>query len=187
MRPVSLSRPSRLVRARPARRLARRLAVAACAVAGTCLFPTATAQSGEPEARISHISGEPVPRFASLRYGEVNGRAGPSEEHPILWQYRRQDLPVLIVKESIDWRRVRDPDGDEVWVHARMLDGTRTGLIRIDTPLRDGPRSDAPVAARLEAGLVVKLGDCLRHWCDVRVEGRRGWAIREAVWGAREE
>lgn len=159
---------------------------------GLALSPgsPAAAQSNPsdlPEARLSHITGEPVPRFASLRYSEVNGRAGPSQNHPILWQYRRQDLPVLIVKESIDWRRVRDPDGDEVWVHARMLEANRTGLIRIDTPMREGPRSDAPVAARLEAGLVVKLGDCLRHWCDVRVQGRRGWAIREAVWGAREE
>ena len=85
-------------------------------------------QSGAAKVEISHFSGKPVPRFENFRFAAVNGREGPSESHRILWRYERAGLPVLIVKESRNWRRVRDPDGDEVWVHARMLAPDRRAL-----------------------------------------------------------
>src|SRR5574339_414312 len=60
------------------------------------------------EARVSDFSGLPVPRYSSLRYDKVNGRAGPSLDYPIAWTYERQGLPVVIVRESEEWRKIRD-------------------------------------------------------------------------------
>jgi len=67
----------------------------------------------------------PLPRFASLRTEEVNLRTGPGERYPIEWVLTRKDMPVEIVDEHENWRRVRDWQGTEGWVHQRMVSGRR--------------------------------------------------------------
>ncbi len=79
--------------------------------------------------KVSRFSGKPLPRFESLRYSAVHGRRGPDLDHPIVWRYEREGLPMLIVRETHGWRRVRDPDGDEVWMQARMLSEAPTAMV----------------------------------------------------------
>jgi hypothetical protein len=50
-----------------------------------------------------------VPYWAALRAGEVNMRVGPSEDFPIEWVYRRQGLPVKVLRVMQGWRLVEDP------------------------------------------------------------------------------
>ena len=95
-------------------------------VVGLGVFASEARQQAET-IKISRFSGKPLPRFESLRYSAVHGRQGPNLDHPILWRYEREGLPMLVVRETHGWRRVRDPDGDEVWMQARMLSATRTG------------------------------------------------------------
>ena len=80
------------------------------------------------EPRLSDFSGLPVPRYASLRFDEVNGRSGPSLDYPVKWTYERAGLPVVVIRESNEWRKVRDPMGDEVWVNASQLAEQRTAI-----------------------------------------------------------
>src|SRR5579871_2902585 len=118
-----------------------RLRLAACILAaqicGALSLPQALAQqpntdqafAGSLEAyagsggdvRISDFSGQPVPRYASLKSDKVNGRSGPSSDYPVEWTYQRLGLPVVVVRESQDWRKIRDPQGDEVWVKKSLL------------------------------------------------------------------
>src|SRR5438876_886029 len=72
----------------------------------------------------------PVPRFVSLRSEQVNVRTGPGERYPIEWVFTRRDLPVEIVAEFENWRKIRDSEGSEGWVHQRMLAGRRSVLVR---------------------------------------------------------
>ena len=53
-------------------------------------------------------SGLPIPRFVSLKAEKVNVRRGPSSDHPVAWVFQRKGLPVEIVAEFENWRRVRD-------------------------------------------------------------------------------
>ena len=133
--------------------------------------------------RVSQFSGKSVPRFETLRYSEVNGRAGPSLDHPVRWRYQREGLPVLIVKESQDWRRVRDPDGEEVWMHARMLRAGKTGMTRSEVKLYQTASATSQPIAKLETGVMVTLLDTSGQWIRVSVEGHRGWAMQSAFWG----
>ena len=132
---------------------------------------------------VSHFSGKPVPRYESLRYSAVHGRQGPSLDHPILWRYERQGLPVLVVRETNGWRRVRDQDGDEVWVQARMLTELRTVLLVDDQLLRRQPSSESPARAKLTRGVVAELHGCQTLWCELIVDRRRGWVEKSALWG----
>ena len=50
----------------------------------------------------------PVPRFVSLKSDKVNVRRGPSTDQAIVWVFSRAGLPVEVISESDNWRRVRD-------------------------------------------------------------------------------
>lgn len=137
-----------------------------------------------PTARISEFSGLPVPRYSSLRYDKVNGRSGPSLDYPVSWTYERLGLPVVIVRESQEWRKIRDPAGDEVWVHRRMLAGERTAITTARGAMYRDPDVHAGALATYQPGAVVSLGECGEDWCRVEAEGRKGWAPRQQLWGA---
>ena len=134
--------------------------------------------------RISDFSGKPVPRYASLKYDEVNGRAGPGTDYPKKWVYRRQGLPVMVIRESRDWAKIRDPQGDEAWVHQRLLAARRTGITASALLLSQRPFPDAPPVAQVAMGVVIDIADCEGDWCRAAINGYRGWAPRDSVWGA---
>lgn len=136
------------------------------------------------EARVSDFSGQPVPRYASLKFDEVNGRAGPSPDYPVRWKYERAGLPVIIVRESKDWRMIRDPMGDEVWINHSQLTAQRTAIAMDAGVMYREPRTDAGLVAKFGAGAVVALGDCGNLWCRVEADDRKGWVKRDALWGA---
>lgn len=129
------------------------------------------------------FSGLPVPRFVSLRYDEAIGRSGPSGDHPMLWVYRRAGLPLEIVQETPDWRKVRDPDGVEVWMHRRLLSGRRSVWAVEAADLRARPENDSSLIARIEPGARLWLERCRSEWCRMEADGRRGWARADAFWG----
>jgi SH3-like domain-containing protein len=156
----------------------KRIVVTAAIVAVAALAPVCRADAVETQARL------PVPRFVSLRSDKVNLRTGPGDRYPIEWVLTRKDMPVQIVAEFEHWRRIRDFEGTEGWVHERMLDGKRdivvTGAVR---PLRRQPVANAAVVARAEPGVVARLLECQGPWCRVDAGEATGWMRRDEIWG----
>ena len=68
-------------------------------------------------------SGLPLPRFVSLKARRVNLRIGPSRDYAVNWLYTRSGIPMEIIQEYDHWRRVRDLDGTEGWIHKSLLTG----------------------------------------------------------------
>lgn len=155
-----------------------------CALALT-FSPASSAQEEAPTVRVSQFSGEPVPRFASLRFSAVHGRQGPSLDHAILWRYEAEGMPVLVIRETHGWRRVRDKDGDEVWVQARMLSDTRTAMTTKETTLYRHADSESEGRALIKAGVILDIETCQSGWCNVKVGKRKGWIPETALWGTR--
>src|SRR6266446_9067351 len=79
-------------------------------------------------------SGLPVPRFVSLKSDKVNVHIGPAKNYEVKWVYQRAGLPVEIVAEFENWRRIRDSDGTEGWVYHSLLSGKRTGMVIAKDP-----------------------------------------------------
>jgi SH3-like domain-containing protein len=126
----------------------------------------------------------PALRFVSLAAAGAHGRHGPSLEHEIDWIYQRTGLPLQVTAESGPWRRVRDPGGDQVWMHVRNLDQRRTAYLLTEAPLRRAAREDAAPIAVLGAGVVAPLTGCEGDWRRLAVGGRVGWVKQDALWGA---
>jgi SH3-like domain-containing protein len=144
-------------------------------------FGQADAQAEVRE--VSRFSGKVLPRFESLRYSAVHGRQGPHLDHEILWRYERARLPMLIVRETHGWRRVRDPDGDEVWMQARMLSNDRTVVTTMDVELRRKPEAGARAKAKLKANVIAELQTCENGWCKVEIDRKSGWVPEASLWG----
>jgi len=145
--------------------------------AAACLGAPALAQA------CNTPSGHPVPRFVSLKSSEANGRAGPSLAHPVRWAYRRAGLPVQVVAESGAWRRIRDPGGEEVWMHGPLLSGRRSVWTLEAVWLHARPDAQSPQIALAEPGAVLWLERCRSGWCRLEASGYRGWARADAFWG----
>ncbi len=149
-------------------------------------FPALLPVAAESPAdvQISRFSGKPVPRFETLKHEKVNGRKGPSEEYQVQWEYALRGLPVLIVKESGDWRYVRDPAGDEVWIKNTQLADRKTALTTDAFVLKAGRAKDSDGVANVPAGALVELGTCDETMCQITAGSFRGWAPRAHLWGA---
>ena len=122
------------------------------------------------------MSGFCVPRWVSLKRGEVYARKGPGGDYPALWVYRVKGLPVQVVAETTDWRRICDPDGGAAWVHRSMVDGRRTVMALGATPI---PLLRTPGAGAAETGLLngralAGLRACQGAWCKVKAGGVTG-------------
>lgn len=143
---------------------------------------------GAPAAERSTPSGLPVPRYVTLKFGQVNARAGPGDDHRLLWVYRVRGLPVQVVAETSEWRRVCDPMGGLVWVHKRTTDGRRAviNMTRAPVTLFRKPKGTAKPAAFLNSRAVAALDRCDKGWCKVSVDGRAGWVREGALWGTAE-
>ena len=131
-------------------------------------------------------SGLPVPRYVSLKFDSVNARAGPSDDHRLLWVFHTRGLPVQVVAETAEWRRICDPDGGLSWVHRRTTDGRRPVMrtkAGADADPPGGPRPSAPVAAYLAPRAMAALDYCKKDWCKMRVDHASGWAGRQRVLG----
>ncbi len=130
-------------------------------------------------------SGLPVPRYVSLKFGVVNARGGPGDDYKLLWVYHVRDLPVQVVAETEDWRRVCDPDGQIAWVHRRTVAERRTVLLQRgqDLLLRKRPDPAAAASATLVSHALADLELCQAGWCRLRVGHAGGWAPANLLWG----
>lgn len=131
-------------------------------------------------------SGLPVPRYVSLKFGKVNGRQGPTLQHNVLWQYQRKGLPLIVVAETDNWRKVRDNNGEESWVRRVALSGVRTVLTKQEIDLRARASEGARITAVAQGNVLLSLGDCNdQNWCRVKSQdGYKGWVQRQYLWGA---
>jgi SH3-like domain-containing protein len=140
------------------------------------------AASGAP--RIGAFSGQPLPRFVSVKSSTANARRGPSLTHRIDWVFRHPGLPVIVTAEYGHWRRVSDRDGLGGWIHYALLSGVRTVIVDVDmADLRRRPDRDAPIVARLERGAIARLGECIDGWCALSAGRHDGWTEEAALWG----
>lgn len=151
------------------------------------LLAALLAASGMPAlsaARAENAVANKLPRFVSLRSDDINLRVGPGQTYPIEWVLTKKDMPVEIVQEFQNWRRIRLWREQSGWVLDRMVTGERhvivAGAVRT---LYRRPDSQSEVVARAEPGVVAKLIACQGDWCQIQAGGYRGWLERGSVWG----
>jgi len=127
------------------------------------------------------------PYWVSIDQPEARMRTGPSTEFPVKWVYKRKNLPVKVIMKHSVWRKIEDPDGDQGWIHVRLLSPDRSAIV-LDSvaDMRDEPHSGARISWRAEPGVVGHISECEKGWCLFDVSGRRGYVRASQLWGDEE-
>ena len=103
----------------------------------------------------------------------------------------RQHRPLREATE--DERRIRDADGTEGWVNQALLSGERTAVAapwmrgkgkEVYVNMRREAQSGASVVARLEPGVVFRIGECNGDWCRAEAGQASGWVSQGEISGA---
>ena len=151
--------------------------------------PVRAADNAAPSAGPGSQSRLPIPRFVSLKSDKVNVRKGPSTDQAIVWVFARAGLPVEIIAESDNWRRVRDSEGADGWVFHSLLSGRRTALV---SPWSKGKESvtmhvssskSSRAVAQLQSGVIGNVVECDGEWCELTVDGYDGYVEQDKLWG----
>ena len=131
------------------------------------------------------VTGQALPRWASILYDGVKLRVGPGQRYPVDWIYRRPDQPVRVLREFETWRLIEDHEGVKGWVHQSNLTGRRSFMVASERTMRRAAADDAGAVAVLRPGVVGRVRGCAAGaaWCEVRVGEHRGWIAREGLWG----
>lgn len=165
-----------------------------CAVLLVSIMPATSALSQSDALTTGAIprgpSGLPLPRFVSLKSGRVNMRVGPGTQYAVEWLYMKPGLPLEIIQEYDNWRRVRDADGAEGWIFHSLLSGQRMGAIApwlkdkdTTVPLLEKPQDGAVQSAQVEPGAIGEVVTCSGEWCRMKFSRPTGWIRQSSIWG----
>ncbi|MDC0226652.1 SH3 domain-containing protein [Alphaproteobacteria bacterium] len=134
---------------------------------------------------LGSVTGYDIPRFVSLKSNEINLRIGSSTNYPILLQYTIKDMPIEIIEEYDVWRKTKDIEGNEGWIHKNLLKGDRFGLI-IKKNKKSAIIYSKPSGLSIgEIGSlnIVKIKSCLIDWCKINYKKNSGWISKKNLWG----
>jgi SH3-like domain-containing protein len=141
------------------------------------------------EARI--VSGVCPPYYASIKYSKANSHKGPGTQYKVACAYVYPGIPVVITAKYDNWRRIKDPDGDESWIHKSKLSSKRSVIVICENgvALMDGRGERASIIAHVKKNVVMSLLSVRGNWCKVEVQngdnGKRyiGWVENGKVFG----
>lgn len=136
-------------------------------------------------------SGLPLPRFVSIKADRVNMRIGPGTDYAVEWLYQKQGLPLEVIQEYDNWRRVRDSEGAEGWIYQSLLSGKRTAIAspwnKGKSQLMDlkyGPSDNSETIAQVQPSAIGTLKSCNGQWCEISFGETEGWMKQTLLWGA---
>lgn len=131
-----------------------------------------------------------LPRFVSIKSSKMNSRVGPGFDYPVIWHYWRKNMPVEIIEEYDQWRKIRDFDGDISWVYQSLLSGTRNAIVREGAdddknflPILSTPKADSRKISKAEVGAIAKIYKCDGTWCSVGFGKTFGYVLERKLWG----
>lgn len=134
---------------------------------------------------VFNSTGLPIPRFVSLRSDKVFVRTGPALRYPIKWVFQRENLPVEVIQEFDTWRKIRDHEGQEGWIHQSLTQGRRFALVSSEegAMLRRKADDTSKPVALVEPMVIARVEECDGSHCKVSTGGFEGWAQRKFLYG----
>ena len=181
---ISSGPPSGMAALRPGVAIIFALGVFALGVTATLPQARAQEQSVEAAGEVGSETNLSIPRYVSLHASKVRARRGPGLEYRIDWVFQRSGLPVRVIDEYKNWRRIADSDDAGGWVYHALLTGRRMALVTApEVTFRAEPDDTATATALAKQGVVAHLLQCQPDWCRVETRGAKGWLRKTAIWG----
>ena len=122
--------------------------------------------------------------FLTLRNNTTNLRQGPSFDYPIKIFYKKKYLPVLIIDNSDNFRKIKDYENNTGWIHVSQLSKKKAAIVISEKSLlfkKDTIYSN-PLAVLAQGRLCIVL-KCNDEWCKVKTDKFSGWTKKDNLWG----
>lgn len=137
-------------------------------------------------AHIPCVYSAPAP-FVSLKSSEVNLRVGPGKEYPISWILMRANLPISLLAEFDQWRKIKLMDGTTGWVHKNMISRRPSAVIVTDFAILYKHSSEKYPIAKIEKDVILRILKRDDDWVKVEINNQKGWVKKKCLWGVNEE
>lgn len=120
----------------------------------------------------------------SVSTDELNFRAGPSQQHDILFVADRF-FPVRVLEKRGKWIYIEDFEGDRAWAASWLLSEHPAVIISVDQAnVRQDPSTKAQVVEKVVRGVAFRVMQRSGEWIQVGdQEGIVGWVHHTVVWG----
>ena len=122
-------------------------------------------------------------RFLMLKNDKVNVRYGPGFKYPIKFIYKKRFLPVKVIDNKENFRRIIDHKNNSGWIHVSQLKKINSLIVSEDTILFSKASKFSKPLAKLEKGKLLIVKKCQENWCKVSDENYLGWINTNNAWG----
>jgi SH3-like domain-containing protein len=122
--------------------------------------------------------------FLSLKNDTVNVRYQPTLNSPIKYIYTKKNLPVKLIDQKENFRRIIDLKNNSGWIHRTQLKPSNSFIILKNTILFKKPSNFSKPILRLEKGRLLILKKCQNNWCQINTGNYSGWVITNNIWGS---
>ena len=122
--------------------------------------------------------------FLTLRYDKVNLRLGPSKDYPVKIFYKKKYLPVLVVDQLDNFKKIKDHENNTGWIHVSQLSKKKAAIVITDNLImfKKSTVYSKPLAI-LQKGKLTKIIKCREEWCKAKTKGYIGWVKKDSLWG----
>ena len=131
----------------------------------------------------SYVFSDEKNYFLSLKKNKVYVRYGPGKNYPIKYIYKKKFLPVKVIDNKENFRRIIDHKKNSGWIHSIMLTKPNS-LIVLEEKIvfKNNSKFSEPVV-KLEKGRLVTIKKCKLNWCKIESDNYSGWIDTKNVWG----
>lgn len=127
--------------------------------------------------------------MVSIAGNNVNMRSGPGTNYKVMWELGN-GFPLIVLKKSGAWYRVRDFEGTIGWIHEDVASRTPHVIVKVHKNskkrinVRSGPGTKYRIVAKAYYGVVFKTLQQKDGWVNVQhADGVSGWVNRSLLWG----
>jgi SH3-like domain-containing protein len=120
----------------------------------------------------------------SVNADKANIRSGPgTDQYDVIWEVERYH-PVEVIRKQGEWVFFRDFEGDEGWIHGRLLRKKAAVITRSDmVNIRSGPGTQHDIVFKAERGVPFQVVKRQGDWIQIRSgAGDEGWIHKNLVW-----
>ena len=131
----------------------------------------------------SNAVSEDKEKFLMLKNDKVNVRYGPSFDYPIKYIYKKLNLPVKVIDNKENFRRIIDNKKNSGWIHISQLKQSKSFITETNKILFKKPTKFSKPLAKIETGRLLLVKKCEINWCLVETKNFKGWVDEEDLWG----
>ncbi len=122
--------------------------------------------------------------FLTLKYNRVKVRQGPSFEYPVKFIYKKKYLPIKIIDNKDNFRKITDLKNNNGWIHVSQLSKKKSAInIHNLSIIFKKPNIYSQPMAKLEKGKIVIVKKCKEDWCKIITIDYKGWIFKNYLWG----